>query len=149
MALGMTLDGGMETTENNAADLDGGKKRALRARTERMVVIPQIDADGDCIGIYDVHSQSGKTYVVDITQPGRCDCPDMQYNEPESGCKHRRRVAMMFRETDLPRPGENADDYMAALDRTHAALKRELAELLDHVSVLNDLSEPIEASLDE
>lgn len=74
--------------------LDG---RTRRARSERMQVRP---VGG---GVYEVDSQSGRTYAVDV--PGsRCTCPDHTYRGVV--CKHLRRVAQEIAEGRVPPPGK-------------------------------------------
>ncbi|NHN60332.1 MULTISPECIES: SWIM zinc finger family protein [Halorussus] len=70
--------------------------RAQRARMERMAVTP---LGG---GVYEVESQSGNTYSVDLPG-GRCTCPDHSFRGVR--CKHLRRVAMEVTEGRVPPPG--------------------------------------------
>ncbi|WP_254542983.1 SWIM zinc finger family protein [Halomarina pelagica] len=53
-------------------------------------------------GIYDVHSQSGNTYTVDLVD-GVCSCPDNQFRGER--CKHVRRVALEITGGRVPAPG--------------------------------------------
>ena len=81
------------------ADMGSLDMRSQRARLERMAVTP---LGG---GVYDVESQSGHTYAVDL--PGsRCTCPDHVFRQ--ANCKHIRRIAMEITEGLLPAPGEKA-----------------------------------------
>jgi hypothetical protein len=73
-------------------------RRAQRARDEAMTV--SLRRTG---GIYDVHSESGHTYRVDIGAE-TCSCPDWQEREPEGGCKHLRRVRLDVRAGRVPTP---------------------------------------------
>ncbi|MFC6837118.1 SWIM zinc finger family protein [Halomarina ordinaria] len=73
--------------------------RAARAWTERMAV----SVRGG--GVYDVYSQSGHTYTVDLVD-GVCSCPDNQYREER--CKHIRRVALEITGGRVPAPGYRA-----------------------------------------
>lgn len=93
--------------------LDGDEKRQCRARTDRMVVIPDLDRWGLCTGLYWVRTTGG-LYRVDVQQQRACDCPDAEYNRPEGGCKHRRRIIMMLNDDDsrLPGPEECGIDYV-------------------------------------
>jgi hypothetical protein len=70
-----------------------GAARTERARTEEMDVA--LLKKG---GRYEVHSESGNTYQVDVLQ-GRCSCPD-----EAACCKHQRRVDLEIRATRVPRP---------------------------------------------
>lgn len=71
--------------------------RSWRARAEAMAITP---IGG---GLYEVDSQSGETYVVDLVE-GRCTCPDHMYRDER--CKHIRRVAIEINEDRLPPPGK-------------------------------------------
>jgi hypothetical protein len=71
--------------------------RAARAWTERMAVRP---IGG---GRYAVDSQSGATYVVDLSE-SRCSCPDHEIRHER--CKHLRRVAIEVTSHRLPPPGK-------------------------------------------
>lgn len=75
-------------------DLDA---RSWRARAEEMSVTP---LGG---GVYEVDSESGNTYLVDLID-GRCTCPDHMYREQR--CKHVRRVAIEINEGRTPPPGK-------------------------------------------
>ena len=74
-------------------------RRSRRARMERMAVTP---LGG---GVYEVESQSGNTYSVDLPG-GRCTCPDHNFRGVR--CKHLRRVAMEVTERRVPPPGKAA-----------------------------------------
>lgn len=148
MALETRLDDEPQLENTDADDLGDDEKRAYRARTEDMVVVPETDVDGACTGLYDVYSQSGSSYVVDVTR-SRCDCPDMTHNAPEDGCKHVKRAAMMIQETALPAPGEETADYLDLLEATLTSLQRELSKIRDREVVLERLVVPLRETLDE
>lgn len=92
----------MENTtlrDENPTDLP---KRAVRALTEKMTVLPDTGRVKGADDLFLVVSESGSEYLVD-TREGRCDCPDAQYNlEPEERCKHERRVRYATGETPIP-----------------------------------------------
>jgi hypothetical protein len=111
----------IEHRESDVDALDGSKRRAHRARTEKMIVIPQSDPEGACTGIYDVLSRSGEVYSVVLDIKGACQCEDMLYNQPEGGCKHRRRVALGITANGLPAPGADVSDYLDRLGRAYEA----------------------------
>jgi hypothetical protein len=67
--------------------------RTKRARDEQMDV-----ALLEKGGRYEVHSESGNTYHVDVLQ-GWCSCPDNH-----ECCKHKRRVDLELRAKRVPRP---------------------------------------------
>jgi hypothetical protein len=56
-------------------------------------------------GVYEVESQSGNTYSVDLPG-GRCTCPDHNFRGVR--CKHVRRVAMEVTDGRVAPPGERA-----------------------------------------
>jgi hypothetical protein len=138
-----TLDGSTESEEIDMDALDSDGRRAARARSESMVVVPQTDPDGECIGMYDVHSQSGKRYTVVLDHEQGCDCPDTEFNHAEN-CKHRRRVAMTITETDCPAPGQQLDEYGATLEEVRRQLEREREDLLGKLESLNAMMDGFE-----
>ena len=80
--------------------------RTQRAREEDMDV--SLLAKG---GVYEVHSQSGNIYEVDIVAQS-CTCLDWQEREPEGGCKHLRRVDMEIKTGAVPRPDGHLPDEL-------------------------------------
>lgn len=127
MAISESTTLGDETAENSPDmdDLTPDERRAARARTESMVVVPETDADGVCTGIYEVRTESGSTYTVVIDQPRCCNCPDTEYRNV-SKCKHRRRVACEITENGCPAPGEEMGEYADHLNTLRDSLKEEL-----------------------
>jgi predicted nucleic acid-binding Zn finger protein len=86
-------------TGENPTDLP---KRAVRALTEKMTVLPETGRVKGADDLYLVVSESGSEYIVD-TREGRCDCPDAHYNlEADERCKHERRVRYATGETAIP-----------------------------------------------
>ncbi|NEU55467.1 SWIM zinc finger family protein [Halorussus sp. MSC15.2] len=83
--------------------------RSQRARMERMAVTP---LGG---GVYEVESQSGNTYSVDLPG-GRCTCPDHNFRGVR--CKHLRRVAMEVNEGLVAPPGQKAVTCASCGDET-------------------------------
>ncbi len=53
--------------------------------------------------VYDVLSESGSTYVVDVEEE-TCTCPDFEQRQPDGGCKHLRRVDLEIRTGLVPAP---------------------------------------------
>jgi len=53
--------------------------------------------------IYEVESESGATYEVDI-EATTCTCPDFEQRQPDDGCKHLRRVDLEIRTGLVPAP---------------------------------------------
>ena len=138
-----TLDGSTESEEIDMDALDSDERRAVRARRESMIVVPQTDADGECIGMYDVHSQSGERYTVVLDHERGCDCPDTEYNKTEN-CKHRRRTAMQITETDCPAPGQQLGEYGETLEEVRRQLEREREDLLGKIESLNAMMDGFE-----
>lgn len=97
-------------------ELTSDQRRSARAVTERMVVLPRVRDDGTATGMYDVLAESRNGYVCDLVE-GAGNCPDQEYNEPENGCKHLRRVRLLQNLPDVRFPGEGDDvaDYAARL----------------------------------
>jgi hypothetical protein len=52
---------------------------------------------------YEVFSQSGSTYLVDVEEE-MCTCPDYEKRQPTGGCKHLRRVDLEIRTGLVPAP---------------------------------------------
>jgi len=108
-------------SEKSSTDDTEPDPRTQRAREEDMDV--SLLAKG---GVYDVHSQSGNTYEVDVVAQS-CTCPDWQKREPESGCKHLRRVDIEIKTGSVPRPdghlpgafvpNGSGDDLVACTER--------------------------------
>jgi hypothetical protein len=85
-------------SEEPATEDDEPDPRTQRACEENMNT--SLLAKG---GVYEVHSQSGNTYEVDVVAQS-CTCLDWQEREPEGGCKHLRRVDMEIKTGAVPRP---------------------------------------------
>jgi hypothetical protein len=86
-------------TGENPHDLP---KRAVRALTERMTVLPDFGRVKGAEDLYLVVSGSGSEYLID-SREGRCDCPDAQHNlDAQEQCKHERRVAYATGDTPIP-----------------------------------------------
>ncbi|MUV60395.1 hypothetical protein [Halobacterium sp. CBA1126] len=86
-------------TGENPTDLP---KRAIRALTEKMTVLPDTGSVKDADDLYLVVSESGSEYLVDARE-GACDCPDARHNlDANDSCKHERRVRYATGETLIP-----------------------------------------------
>lgn len=138
-----TLTDGIDEEEIDMDELDAEGRREIRARTERMVIKPQIDDDDVCTSLYEVVSSSGNIYTVDLDTPGGCTCPDAQYNGAK-WCKHRRRVAIEITESDLPAPGKKAEGFDNTLEDVLYDLKRERERYLGQIMNINILIEELE-----
>ena len=105
-------------------------KRDRRALSERLTVV---DYAPD---IYQVYSEEGTEYLVDIRTPS-CTCPDFMYREPD--CKHIRRARIEAGQYDLDSLDreiqtavDKLDDHIANLAAQRAelvGLQRDLAQL--------------------
>jgi len=93
-------------------------RRAKRARAEAMTV--SLRRAG---GIYDIQSEPGNTYCVDIGA-GACSCPDWREREPDGGCKHLRRVRLEIRAGRVPTP----DGRLPERPRERRAFRRPAAD---------------------
>lgn len=109
---------------------DSGDRRSYRAHHEHMLALPQTDADGVCIGMYDVMSQSRSEYVVDL-KGGSCTCADWTHNRPDGGCKHIRRVRTEVERDSLPAPDEQSDTFFDDLTDRRERYVRHIEDLLD------------------
>ncbi len=77
-------------------------KRAVRALTEKMTVLPETGRVKDADDLFLVVSESGSEYLVDGRE-GVCDCPDARQNlDADDSCKHERRVRYATGETPIP-----------------------------------------------
>lgn len=128
MATPLTLEGVPNLTDVEESDLDGSERRTRRARVEPMLVLPTLD-DRDVVETYSVITAGG-SYTVGLDEPNDCSCPDAEYNEPEKGCKHRRRVAISITEGDLPEPGADGREYH------DTALRTQLSGIYAHLERL-------------
>jgi len=76
-------------------------KRTKKAATEHMAIWSMRGK-----GLFGVHNADSSDtemdhYFVDLVQ-GMCNCRDMQWNDPENGCKHLRRVELVIGLRDIP-----------------------------------------------
>jgi hypothetical protein len=99
------------------AEIDELDPRERRAREEEMDV--SLLRKG---GVYEVRSESGNTYRVDVAG-GTCTCLDWQQREPDGGCKHLRRVDAEIKAGDVPRPDGRVPDRLVAVDGGNDALE--------------------------
>lgn len=82
----------------------GGELRPLderdaKALTESMTVVGWIERARGADGLYEVYTQSGANYLVDL-QTGSCECPDARYRDRE--CKHQIRVKFEVGAREIP-----------------------------------------------
>lgn len=102
-------------------------KRDRRALTERLTVIEHGP------DIYQVYSEEGIEYLVDIRAPS-CTCPDFMYRKAD--CKHIRRARIEAGSRDLGSLDEKVQEALDKLDEHIANLAAQRAEL---VSLQRDL----------
>jgi hypothetical protein len=76
----------MTTTNAAPQERTDLEPRTVRALTDYLLVVE------DAPGLYRVYGEGGNEYTVDV-ETGACTCPDAEYRDPDSGCKHARRVA--------------------------------------------------------
>jgi len=76
----------MTTTNAAPQERTDLEPRTVRALTDYLLVVE------DAPGLYRVYGEGGNEYTVDV-ETGPCTCPDAEYRDPDSGCKHARRVA--------------------------------------------------------
>ncbi|GAB3022254.1 hypothetical protein GCM10025298_07360 [Natronobiforma cellulositropha] len=50
---------------------------------------------------YEVHSESGATYEVNVDEE-TCTCPNFEQRHPDGGCKYLRRVDLEIRARQVP-----------------------------------------------
>jgi hypothetical protein len=86
-------------TDSEAQTVDSRTERAL---SECMTVLPNHGSARDAPGLFVVigENENGE-YLVD-TRTGSCDCDDMRYRDPDGGCKHLRRVAVLTGDRPIP-----------------------------------------------
>jgi hypothetical protein len=88
MATATATNGGIESNDKNG--IEAFTDRDVRALTEYIIPLEEIGRVKDADGLFLVVGESGKEYTVDVWNRA-CDCPDMEYNNPDGGCKHIRR----------------------------------------------------------
>lgn len=137
-----TIDAGSDDEGPDMDALDADERRAVRARRESMIVVPQTDADDVCIGIYDVFSESGEHYVVVLDNPRTCDCADTRYNDAEN-CKHRRRIALEINEEGCPAPGQPIGEYADKLAELREELESRREAIRDDLETIDGMLDPL------
>jgi hypothetical protein len=75
--------------------------RDVRALTEFMTTLADVDWIADAAGMYVVVSESGRSYTVDVELEA-CTCDDAFYRQPADGCKHVRRVEFATGRRSVP-----------------------------------------------
>ncbi|MWV38869.1 hypothetical protein [Natrialba sp. INN-245] len=83
--------------------LEAGEYSIDESRTRRALTEDMDVRFGQNGPTYEVFSESGSTYVVDIEKE-TCTCPDFERRQPDGGCKHLRRVDLEIRTGLVPAP---------------------------------------------
>jgi len=141
------------TTDPALSDGETETKSVVDPRTRRA---REEDMDISLLekgGIYEVRSQSGNTYEVDVIEPS-CTCPDWQQREPTGGCKHLRRVDSDIKAEAVPRPDGRLPEQLFTDGRGGDidACTTRIAERLDtiekEIGRLQNEQESLESALD-
>jgi len=111
--------------------------RTKRARNEEMDV--SLLQKG---GIYEVQSESGNIYEVDIASK-TCTCPDFTKRNPSGGCKHLRRADLEIREGNVPRPDGRLPETTDVVEQ----LATEIRELDQEIEEREDRRQKLEATV--
>jgi hypothetical protein len=128
---------GLSPHDRSIEQLD---KRDVRALTEPMTVMSDVGRADGADGLFTVVSHTGNNYLVDIHH-GRCECPDMEYRDPDGGCKHVRRVRFVTGKTPIPawiNPDAVDDCLGTAVDTTPHVAATDGGELLEDSDIVDD-----------
>lgn len=82
-------------------------------------------------GLFEVVSQSGKSYTVDLAEPA-CTCKDFEYRSEylgDKGCKHIRRVRLEVGQIDVARLDDQLTETTKDLQRDITQLEKRAEEL--------------------
>jgi uncharacterized Zn finger protein len=93
-------------------------------------------------GIYEVQSESGNIYEVDIASK-TCTCPDFKKRNPSGGCKHLRRADLEVRSGNVPRP----DGRLPETTDVVKQLSAEVRELDQEIEEREDRRQKLEATV--
>ena len=83
--------------DGSAESVEDLSRREVRALTERLVVL-----DRDAPGLFTVYSEEGIGYTVDIQGGGAYTCPDVQFNDPDGGCKNQHAAHFLAGDREIP-----------------------------------------------
>jgi predicted nucleic acid-binding Zn finger protein len=111
--------------------------RTVRAATEHMTVIEEAQS------LFSVTTQSGSEYTVDLREPA-CTCPDFEYRESVSECKHIRRVRIEVGQVDIEMLKTEVSKKADDLESSAAELEARARELTDTADELRDALNRIE-----
>lgn len=105
--------------------------RTLRAATEHMTVIEEAQS------LFSVTTQNGSEYTVDLREPA-CTCPDFEYRESVSECKHIRRVRIEVGQVDIETLESKLVETADNLESNAVDLEDQARELADTADELRD-----------
>jgi len=108
--------------------------RTIRAATEYMYCEEIADA------LFEVTSQSGKVYTVDLREPA-CECKDFEYRDEVEECKHIRRVRMEVGQIDV-------EALETELERTASELAMSAEQLEQQANDLHAEASNLEDAID-
>ena len=111
--------------------------RTLRAATEHMTVIEEAQS------LFSVTTQSGSEYTVDLREPA-CTCPDFEYRESVSECKHIRRVRIEVGQVDIETLESELVETADNLESNAVDLEDQARELADTAAELRDALDRLE-----
>ena len=103
--------------------------RTLRAVTEYVTVIEEARS------LFEVTTESGSAYTVDLREPA-CTCPDFQYREGISECKHIRRVRLEVGQVDTERLESQLTERVEELEAEASQLEEQAQELVETAAKL-------------
>ncbi|MDL0145595.1 hypothetical protein [Halobacterium salinarum] len=102
-----------------------------------MTVIKEADA------LFSVTTQSGSEYTVDLREPA-CTCPDFEYRESVSECKHIRRVRIELGQVDVETLETELTQTVDNLESNAADLEDQAQELTNTAGKLRDALDRLE-----
>ena len=108
--------------------------RTVRAATEHMTVIEEAQS------MFSVTTQSGSEYTVDLREPA-CTCPDFQYRDDVTECKHIIRTRLTVGQVDL-------DELEARIAETADELETNAEQLTMKAQELNETSTELREALE-
>jgi hypothetical protein len=105
--------------------------RTIRAATEEMTVTEEAPS------LFSVATQSGSEYTVDLREPA-CTCPDFEYRESVSECKHIRRVRIEVGQVDVELLKTEITEKADNLESNAANLRAQAQKLTDTADELRN-----------
>lgn len=108
--------------------------RTIRAATEYMYCEEVADA------LFEVTSQSGNVYTVDLREPA-CQCKDYEFRDEVEECKHIRRVRLEVGQIDVEELESELERTASELLRSAAQLESKAEDIYDQASELEDARE--------